>query len=327
MRRATVLGLCWLAGCGQAPSERAPAPSSPIAGGAGGGAGSALAGATGGTGGAALAAGGTSGASPGGYAGTSPAASGGASGSGGSAGQGGGGGTMDTSSGCEAHSYVLCEDFEHTDAGNIPEGWSKHGDAAGVDDQEARHGNRSLKLGAIPSWERRIYHDSEALGSSHYGRIFYRVALPVPDAFVHSTLVAFAGSGPNVGPAEFRVVDTVKQAVDTPDVASRHQFLYNVQPQNSGEFGTGTSYDWYFDGEWHCAEWFVDADTQTYRFWFDGSQELEIVNGAGDYSGTELPQSFGEVRVGFINYQEAAPGFTAWIDDVALDHERIGCSD
>lgn len=256
-------------------------------------------------GGASGSAGGGIGGSSNGGAGTGAGATGGASGS------------------CGAATYAICEDFESTDLGAPPEGWTKHGEASGVDDSEARHGQRSLKLGAIPVWERRIHHDATMLGASHWGRIYYKVGLPVPDAFVHSTLVAFGGEGPTSGSGEFRVVDTVKTA----GAGASHQFLYNVQPQNGGEFGATTGYDWTFDGEWHCAEWFVDATTQSFRFYFDGAEALTIENGSGNYANTDLPSSFSELRVGWINYQEAPPGFTAWIDDVAVGDERIGCED
>jgi hypothetical protein len=231
----------------------------------------------------------------------------------------------DASAGCAAGDYIVCEDFESTPVGATPQGWTKHGDASGVADGEAHGGTRSLELGAIPVWERRIYHDASGLGAAHWGRIYFKVKLPVPDAFVHSTLVALSGVGPTRGASEFRVVDTVKQASDTPDVASRIQFLYNVQPQSSGEFGRGTSYDREFDAEWHCAEWYIDAATQSYRFYLDGEEEIAFENGAGTYDGTDIPPSFDELKIGWINYQEAPPGFTAWIDDVALDGERIGC--
>ena len=42
-------------------------------------------------------------------------------------------------------------------------------------------------------------------------------------------------------------------------------------------------------GSWHCAEWHVDGATQTYEFFFDGTevQQIRIQNGAGN-NGTEL---------------------------------------
>ena len=93
----------------------------------------------------------------------------------------------------------------------------------------------------------------------------------------------------------------------------------------SREFGRGTQYKWYFDGEWHCAEYHIDASNQSYAFYLDGTEELAFENGEGEYSGTDIPDSFDTVRIGWINYQESPPGFTAWIDDVAFDDERIGC--
>jgi hypothetical protein len=279
----------------------------------------AVAGVGAGTGGAAASSGsaGSSGVSGGGTAGSS---AGGAGGGGGTT--GGSAGAPSSDGGC-SNDYLLCEDFESTELGDIPEGWTRHGDESAVQEDEER--GKALRLGAIPVWERRIYHDASMLGDAHWGRIYYRVELPVPDAFVHSTLVAFGGEGPTRGTSEFRFIDTVKQAVDTPDVASRHNFLFNVEPEESGEFGRETGYDWFFDGEWHCAEYHVDASNQSYAFYLDGTQELAFEDGAGNYSRTDIPDSFETVRIGWINYQESPPGFTAWIDDVAFDDQRIGC--
>lgn len=229
------------------------------------------------------------------------------------------------SGGCSGREFIVCEDFEDTEVGDIPDGWERRGEEVAVTAAEARSGNRSLELGPIPSWERRIARDASALGGAHWGRIHYKVALPVPDAFVHSTLVALTGDGPTRGPSEFRFIDTVKQAIDTPDVGSRHNFLFNVQPENSGEFGRETSYDYEFDGQWHCVEYHVDAATQSYAFYYEGEERLAFEDGAGNFDDSDLPESYAELRVGWNNYQEAPPGFTAFMDDIAFDDERIGC--
>lgn len=220
---------------------------------------------------------------------------------------------------CPAGKYVICEDFEATAEGAIPTGWTKHGAAAVASDQAAR-GRHSLKMTAASAGERRIYTDASKLGAGHWGRIFYRVELPVPAAFVHSTMVGLQGVGPTRGDEEVRVVDTVK------DDTGKHQFLYNVQPSGK-EFGKGSPYNWTFDGKWHCAEWHIDAPTQSYHFYFDGAEVTSIAldNGPGKYDGTDIPQVFSQVHVGWNNYQSAPPGFVAWIDEVALDTKRIGC--
>ena len=289
-------------------------------------------------------AGGSGGVTPGGSGGGSGSA-GGSGGSGGAAGSGsgtGGGpsggtggsaidaasdrqpsppgdGSIGGPSRCTAGKYLICEDFESTAEGAVPTGWTKHGGAAVAADDAAR-GTHALKISAAASGERRIYTDAAKLGSGHWGRIFYKVQVPVPGVFVHSTIVALRGIGPTRGSEEVRVVDTVK------DANGKHQFLYNVQPSGA-EFGKGSPYNWTFDGKWHCAEWHIDGPTQSYHFYYDGAEVTSIAldNGPMKYAGTDIPPVFADLRIGWYNYQSAAPGFVAWIDEVALDSNRIGC--
>ncbi|AUX39653.1 uncharacterized protein SOCE26_010480 [Sorangium cellulosum] len=299
-------------GCGSSPSDSS-------SGGGDGSGGGASTGSTGSTGTTA------STSSSGGTGGGATSSSSGGGGQGGAGGDGPGG------SGCASGRYILCEDFEDTEVGGVPQGWTKHGDPVAVADDQAASGSRSLKMGPVPNGERRIYHDASQLGSGHWGRIRYRVQLPVPDAFVHSTIVALYGDGPTRGPEEVRVVDTVKEDKDGWDNdgnGSHIQYLYNVQPQGE-EFGKVSTYDWYYEDKWHCVEWHIDGPTQSYDFYLDGVllDQISIANGPGNYAGSEIPDVFSEVRIGWNNYQSAPPGFTAWVDDVALDDERIGCTE
>lgn len=236
-----------------------------------------------------------------------------------------GGAPATSDSGCAGKDYLICEDFESTDVGEVPEGWTRHGDLAGVSDDAAKAGDHSLKLRPTNNSERRIYHPAGLLGSAHWGRIYYKVLTPVPDAFVHSTLVSFTGDAPTRGPSEFRTIDTVKQAVDTRDVGSKHQYLYNVQVTGSSEFAREGPYDQEFENVWRCVEYHIDADNQSFALYVDGEEELSFENGAGKYDRSEIPDEFEQLRVGWVNYQSAPPGFTAWIDEIAFDDERIGC--
>ena len=105
----------------------------------------------------------------------------------------------------------------------------------------------------------------------------------------------------------------------------KHQFFYNVQPSGS-EFGKGSAYNYTFDGNWHCAEWHIDKPTQSYHFYYDNVEvSVAISNGAGNYNGSDILSVFSQVHVGWNNYQSAPPGFVAWIDEVAMDVNRIGC--
>jgi hypothetical protein len=278
--------------------------------------------------------GGSSGSSGTGGAGGSHAGSGGSGGSGGStppdAGPPDAGQPPGAS--CAEGTYLLCADFEDTPVNGIPNGWSKHGDPVAVADDQAASGSHSLKIGPTENGERRIYHDAMTLPSTHWGRVRFKVKTPVPDAFVHSTIVAFFGRSPkpDMDNLEVRVVDTVKeskQGFNNDGNGSHFQVLYNVQPQSRDEFAHGSSYDWKFDDAWHCAEWYIDSVHQTYRFFFDNDENKDVafMNGVGNYDNAEIPSTFREIRLGWNNYQSAPPGFTAWIDDFAMATERINC--
>lgn len=233
---------------------------------------------------------------------------------------------------CTDGTYLLCEDFEDTAVNAIPNGWSKHGDPVAVADDQAASGSHALKIGPTDNGERRIYHDAMTLPSTHWGRVRFKVKTPVPDAFVHSTIVTFFGRSPkpDMDNLEVRVVDTVKeskQGFNNDGNGSHFQVLYNVQPQSRAEFAHGSSYDWKFDDAWHCAEWYLDSAQQAYRFFFDGQEvnAVAFMNGAANYNNSEIPSVFREIRLGWNNYQAAPPGFTAWIDDFAMATQRVGC--
>jgi hypothetical protein len=75
---------------------------------------------------------------------------------------------------------------------------------------------------------------------------------------------------------------------------------------------------------WHCAEWFVDGGTQSYQFYLDGTEVTSIrITNANKRA--DLPMVFTSLSVGWNNYQAAAPGFVAWIDEIAVNSTRIGC--
>src|SRR5690606_22165672 len=91
---------------------------------------------------------------------------------------------------------ILCEDFETTEVGSIPDGWDSEGTVAVADD--VARGTRSLKVGAANNGPRRISRAATLVGSAHWGRVHYRVMTPQPvtDGYLHSTLVEFEGVGP-----------------------------------------------------------------------------------------------------------------------------------
>lgn len=333
------VALAFLSGLTVSCSEDA-SPGQPTAGAAGqvgtsgaaqGGAGS---GGSGNMAGSSTTAGSTSGGTSSGGAGSGGSATAGAGsgGSGGtSAGAGGSGGSA-SGAGCAGKQYIVCEDFEATTEGAVPTGWTKQGEIAVAIDQ-AKSGTKSLKVGATENGPRRIARSASELGADHWGRLFYRVQLPVPavnpsknngNTVIHSTLVGLTATRPLGGTAEYRVLDTIMNQT------KKHNFIYNVQIQGGSEFGHETAYTYDYKDTWTCAEWHVDNTAKSYTLYIDDMDVTGVkvvadksVNGS---KAAELPASFMQMNIGWYNYQAGDGGFTVWIDDIAMNGTRVGCS-
>ena len=117
-----------------------------------------------------------------------------------------------------------------------------------------------------------------------------------------------------MGTTENRIVDTVEQSNGT------HQWLFNI-PDDS--CCTGSSYNWSFDNAWHCAEWYVDVSSQSYRFFTDGSEVTQI--GFTGRAGAKM-SSYTSLAVGAEFFQAPPSPFTIWFDDLAIDDNQIGCA-
>ncbi len=224
--------------------------------------------------------------------------------------------------------FFLNEDFETTEPGKIPKGFTPIG-SVGVVDDVAHTGKHSLRLNAAVSGPRQIVWQGAALtamGGEHWGRLFYRVQLPSPlpaSGGIHTTIVVGSAQSPLAkDKIEVRLMGTSTGSDGS------FRYLYNVQPlQGRPEFGPGSGATQHYTDKWTLAEWYVNSATQTYRFFVDGKEltDLAIHKGANNFAGAEIPPVFEKLAFGWQNYQAAAgTGFVTWIDDIALTKERIG---
>ena len=287
--------------------------------GSGGAAGSAGAGVGGSTGGGHGTGGLAAGGSEGGKAGAG--GPGGTSGSGGAIGSGGAGGAASAASGCAGKTYKLCEDFESGTVGGLPTGWTiyqGYGTGAttdvGLAKDQFHSGSMSLKSDSAMTGQRRVQKSIASLGataSKHWGRVFYRVQSPAvkpAGGVLHLTFLGLHGSN-----QENRVVDVVEATNGT------HQWLYN-NPDDKGS--KGSAYNWTFDAAWHCAEWYVDVSTKSYRFFSDGTEVTSI--GFVNKTDSEMVD-YTSVIVGATFYQAPPSAWIMWFDDLAIDDNQIGC--
>jgi hypothetical protein len=241
--------------------------------------------------------------------------------------------------GCAGRNYKLCEDFEGAPIDGVPTDWRRvmpytpepgaaNATEVLVTADQPHWGTKSLKSTSESCGQTRIEHDLTSLGATagrHWGRAWFYVDTPAPmsnqnGGWYHTTMVGLRGDNSGGGNArECRVVDMVENAFDQ-SVA----FLYNVPDDSCCSSTEVNDYDYRYEEVWHCAEWFVDASTNSYRFFLDGTELFSFENNAG----SRLPQCEVSIAVGTVCYAppvNAPQRFTSWIDDVALDDDRIGC--
>ncbi len=294
----------------------------------------------GGTGGSAFGGSGAGGSGAGGDAGT--VGSGGATGSGGegfgSGGSGGGGDEggfpedratflLGEASRCENSPFAVCEDFESTNPGELPGGWTLTGygnRTAQVSEAQSARGARSLEV-SIDGGQTAVVGMLQLpslgqLASRHFGRMFYRMEGPGVSEFVHFDVLA--ARGPWMGHEnEVRLAST---GTGVGTMSSNWSWIYNVQPSGDGagsEFGSeGDRSAHPLVDEWMCLEWLFDSDMQTATYFHD-NQVIDYL--VIDDERSEVPV-LTSVAVGLQKFQQTG-AMKSWVDEVALDDERIGC--
>jgi hypothetical protein len=77
-----------------------------------------------------------------------------------------------------------------------------------------------------------------------------------------------------------------------------------------------------------CLEWLHKGDTNETRFFWDATEHPSLYTSSSMHGGNAnpylLPQ-FTAVWLGWQEYQPATEPFELWIDEIAIDKQRIGC--
>jgi hypothetical protein len=235
---------------------------------------------------------------------------------------------------CTGLDVIVCEDFE---AGSVPVGaiweqssWPRPGNAGEpqirVDGVHTARGQGALHLTVDDGSEAYLSTSAPfpAPGNTFYGRVFFYVESPVPqqDYTVHWNLVE--ALGPAMQGAESYTSKIRYGGTYNP---FNEGYIFNVeaQPRPSGfnEFGTGDGHG-LEENEWVCVEWMF-GDGPEGRLWRNGVEVPELhVGSPVDGVSYEMPP-FDAVKIGWAIYQQVDVPFEVWIDEIALDHERIGC--
>ncbi len=226
---------------------------------------------------------------------------------------------------CDEGDFKVCENFEKGEVGQIPEGWSlKKPATVGIQADQAARGEQSLRIdiaggkGTVIAMMKR--ENLGDLAHRHYGRMFYRIQGPGFPESIHFDVME--GDGPWAG--HQNAVRFAATGYGPGTATSNWAWIYNVQPFDP----VGTEFVTRGDrsahpriDQWMCLEWLLDADAQEAQYFDDGVPigYLHI-----DTERSEIPV-LTNISVGMQKFQQTG-ALRAWVDEVALDDERIGCS-
>jgi hypothetical protein len=236
---------------------------------------------------------------------------------------------------CAESGLLLCDDFE---SGTLDSAtWAVSGTAPVIDGLQHARGSKALHITVHGNGQSLIreHKTFPASKNTFYGRMFvYFRSLPsVQMGYAHWTIAA-ANNGDGSS-QETRVSGQNLNA------HGPYQNLFGV-----GTYG-GPTGDWTNADDdpaghptpvpldrWICLEWMDKGDTNETRFWWDSvehhslytSQTLHGYGNGGTASAPYILPQYTQAWVGWAEYQSSTETFEMWIDEVAIDRERIGCA-
>jgi hypothetical protein len=223
---------------------------------------------------------------------------------------------------CAGSGLLVCENFENGAAD--PTVWT--GRASVVDTIHAARGSKAWHI-KLATGQASFLTNTKifpAPNNTYYGRMFVYFTSIVTGAYTHWTMVQATGTG---------LTSQIRLGGQTD--------LWGV-----GSFA-GPTGDWTRNdndpagkprhvplGEWMCIEWMHDGANNETRFFWDGVDHESLHttptkhsygNGGTATAPYNMPM-FNKVQLGWAEYQIVNGGlFELWIDEIALDSQRIGC--
>lgn len=310
------------AGCGSAPA----------------GAGGTRETGSGGTGGSA-AAGGTGGAAAGGTGGAAP---GGAPGTGGSAPMDAGAALDVAADPADASAPLddggvpglggaprpchsqLCESFEG-DEGTAPDPqiWMRNNDGLVLSSKRAARGRMSLHVPPMTSGQYFIRETKTfpAMNGAFYGRFYLwieRIPVEAPATLYHWTFLEGSDSDTDKGGWVIRLGGHHR--------ANRLSLIrFNINTHTGeGEDGTADLVNGFQPQRWYCIEFYFDTPRSEARFWINGVEDT-MLHWLKNRAGAYIFPTLKTIRFGWAEYQGTKTPYESYIDEIAIDPNRIGC--
>jgi hypothetical protein len=234
------------------------------------------------------------------------------------------------SSRCGLANVQLCEDFER---GTIDTStWEVHtsGQMPAIDTTRAARGARALHIRSVNNGFAYILETKTfpEPNDTYYGRMFvWLTVVPTAPDWAHWNLVEAAGMG---------TAAVVRLGGQWNPFEQKNLF---GQGSDDGPTGDWTNLDRDPAGaptpvpvqQWICLEWMHSGAANESRFFWDGAEHPSLHATSTTHGGApgqiyDLP-SFRSVWVGWWFYQGNTLNqtFDVWIDEIAIDRDRVGC--
>jgi len=284
------------------------------------------------------------------HSGGSAGLSGGAGGAAGTVGTGGTGGTGGTNAtggtgGTSSCPQAVCEDFESLALGAYPNdnpnsawttelsGKNTDGLRLEIDDSRASSGTKAAKITVPPGeivtamLERRDSALFATEGGFYARMMMYLDGVPSGDRRLHYALMQLSGFH-----ARGEKQGQLRHSIGGQPDRMRNLMLW---PYERGRLmDCAKDSDTQIPSKrWACLEWHVDPQANSIEIWLDGTKQVDNswigapeggkclrdqLNGVWEVPSVQI------MRFGWQHYHHIN-GMTLWLDDLALDKQRIGC--
>jgi hypothetical protein len=235
---------------------------------------------------------------------------------------------------CNDAGVQLCDGFESGEIDSTT--WTVLGTTPTIDATHVARGTHALHITRALQGESFLQETKTfpAINNTYWGRMFlYFVSYPSTDFMTnaHWTIVGANGTGTT---GQIRVSSQLLTLYGKPK-----SDYFGVGTDDEDDGGTG---DWNTSdndptgnanpiplNQWICLEWKHDGQNNETSFYWDAVHHPSLDTTATHHGGNTNPYilpNFTKLVVGYQGYAPSDGGVVdMWLDEVAIDSERIGC--
>ena len=228
--------------------------------------------------------------------------------------------------------FALCEGFEAYAEGAPPDPmlWQQKATSAVVGGMHVAHGKRALHVGPLTK-DSIVIRESRtfpALGKAFYARVrlwIEKEPLERPPNLYHWTLIE-ASDSPTGGGRRVRLGGHIEARFPGDWLRFNYETGAAATPHETGLSDKGALVP---PGRWHCIEIYFDMTRQEARVWLNGEERtaLHWLDSMPSKPLFKFPPEIQSLSFGWTEYQPPQTPFDVWLDDIAVDGQRIGCDE